>query len=392
MTIDPTMTLGSVAARIPGATRLLDRHGIDACCGGGRSIAAACALAGADTDAVVEELLAAEQAAPEPLRDWSLAPVQALVDHIVLVHHHFTRTELSRVTSLVARVAREGGLVASQVDELTNLIGALCADLLPHMEKEERALFPTILALETDDAAGPGALPGLRLGRPMAVMERDHRMVTELLSELRQATHAYAVPAGAPRSLASLYGALEALDHDLRQHINLEENVLFPRARAAEEGLLAKRRSPPSGEKLERAMTDVLHAHESFQAMLDDAADAAQHLAGNPTSYTAGAHCTTAWKFVFAYALPHLEHEDTKEFPALERAGAPPEAIYLLGEDHRVLRELAARLAVAGLRPGADALSEEASGLLVRFLRMFDWHIAREEQMLRDVVTELSAR
>jgi len=62
------------------------------------------------------------------------------------------------------------------------------------------------------------------------MMMYEHDTAGELLRELRAATSDYTVPTDACMSYRTLYGALEAFEQDLHQHVHLENNVLFPRA------------------------------------------------------------------------------------------------------------------------------------------------------------------
>ncbi len=75
------LSLGQLARRIPGATRLFDAHRLDFCCGGNKTLRAAAAAAGVDTAPIVEELrLLAEIAAasvtgrtPRPPSWWNIS-------------------------------------------------------------------------------------------------------------------------------------------------------------------------------------------------------------------------------------------------------------------------------------------------------------------------------
>ena len=58
--------------------------------------------------------------------------------------------------------------------------------------------------------------------------------------QIRKATGNYALPDDACPTFRALYEELERMEEDLHQHIHLENNILFPRAIAAES-------RPPSG-------------------------------------------------------------------------------------------------------------------------------------------------
>jgi regulator of cell morphogenesis and NO signaling len=51
-----------------------------------------------------------------------------------------------------------------------------------------------------------------------------------VLVRMQKLTDGFTPPAGTCNTWRALYAGLEALDADLREHIHLENNVLFPRA------------------------------------------------------------------------------------------------------------------------------------------------------------------
>lgn len=137
---------------------------------------------------------------------------------------------------------------------------------------------------------------------------------------------------------------------------------------------------------VQHSIAALLHAHERVDGVLEgllEVAAGANHTTGRhtPTEYA-----RAAWRFVFGHTLPHLESEETYHFPLLARAGAPLEALYLLGEDHAVLRQLARRLAEGGVHEHATEISDEMVQLLKRFIAMFRWHAEREETILAEII------
>jgi regulator of cell morphogenesis and NO signaling len=63
--------------------------------------------------------------------------------------------------------------------------------------------------------------------------------VGEILRELRTLTRDYTAPEDGCASFRSLYMGLRNLEEDLHLHIYLESHLLFPRAIALEEAVLA---------------------------------------------------------------------------------------------------------------------------------------------------------
>jgi regulator of cell morphogenesis and NO signaling len=221
MDITADSRVGEIAAHHPLATRVFARHGIDFCCGGGVPLRQACERRGVAADMLIAEMQRELAGTPGTDAGWLEAPLSDLVEHIVQRYHEPLREELPRLEAMSRKVARvhaerdpEGRLPA-----ILSTLLALKAELEGHMEREERVLFPLLLA------HGEAA--------PVEPFIDDHREAGEALARLRQLTESYQAPADACNTWRALWAGLEALEGALHEHIHLENNVLFPRATAA---------------------------------------------------------------------------------------------------------------------------------------------------------------
>ena len=220
--------LGDLVAELPARAEVFDRLGLDYCCHGQRPLAEACAEAGLDPAEVAAALDA--PAAPQTGSSASRLEPAALADHIEATHHAYLHAELPELTALAAKVLDVHGERHPELAEVRRLVGDLHADLEPHMQKEERVLFPAIRAL----VGGTRDFPFGTVRNPISVMMAEHDQAGELLAQLRSATAGYVVPDDGCASYRSLYARLEQLEADTHLHIHLENNVLFPAALALE--------------------------------------------------------------------------------------------------------------------------------------------------------------
>ena len=231
--MNPNKTVREFALEVPGATRLFEKMGIDYCCGGNRSIADACMAAHLTVEDVLSSLEATQTVTGENDQvDFRNEKLANLIDHILSTHHVFTREEIDRLGALMQKVFGKHAGNHPELEELQSLFQMLSYELGPHMMKEERVLFPYILAIE-DAAANHrtlGVPPFGTVTNPIRMMMFEHDNAGSLLKRMRQVTSDYSVPADACISFQTLYKALEAFEKDLHQHIHLENNVLFPRA------------------------------------------------------------------------------------------------------------------------------------------------------------------
>ena len=232
--INTEMTVREVAIELPQSTRLFEELKIDYCCGGNQPLAAACASAGVDVDNVMEML--AEVSRPNSqdtsALDFQKTSLPQLITHILDTHHVFTKSEIERLQALAGKVIDAHGRNHPELLELGELLRQLCADLKPHMFKEEQILFPYIVAMSqaADQHGRSPFAPFGTVNNPIRMMMREHDTAGQILRELRMLTSDYSVPPDACISYQTLYQALENFEKDLHQHIHLENNILFPKA------------------------------------------------------------------------------------------------------------------------------------------------------------------
>ncbi len=220
MMIQSDSIVGQLAAEHPLATRVFHRHGIDFCCDGGRKLQEACAAQGLDTGMVLEEIRKELSNTTIPEERWGQAPLEDLVQHILVAYHGPLKEELPRLESMARKVLEvHGDKDPETLSEVVEVYAGLKAELSQHMVKEEQILFPMI-------EQGQGAMAG----GPVSVMKHEHDSAGAALRRLRELTKDYQVPPGACNTWRALWHGLAALEESLHQHIHLENNILFPRA------------------------------------------------------------------------------------------------------------------------------------------------------------------
>ena len=231
--MDSTKTVREYALEIPAATRIFEKLGIDYCCGGGKSLADACARIGVALEEVLRSF--ETQARSDETNadgEWQTLSQEKLIAHIVEKHHVFTREELVRIDVLLAKVCGVHGQTHPELFHIQDQFAKLRGELEPHMSKEESVLFPYVVRMEEAAMANQRS-PRASFGtvrNPVRMMMAEHDAAGYILGKIREASSDYTVPADGCISYKTLYSALAELEVDLHQHIHLENNILFPRA------------------------------------------------------------------------------------------------------------------------------------------------------------------
>jgi len=240
MSVIAEKTVRELALDNPAATRIFEKLGIDYCCGGNRSLEQACRAANLPIQQVLDSLEIAEgiARAAQSVRNWKTEPLIELVVHIKNTHHKYTRAEIERLGPLFAKVCSVHGQNHQELVGIRTTFGNLAHELTMHMMKEEMALFPYIVRMEEAVIQHEPVLPPPfgSVQNPVSMMEQEHESAGNALRVMRQASNNYCPPQDACVSYQTLYSALAEIEADLHQHIHLENNILFPRAIAMENG------------------------------------------------------------------------------------------------------------------------------------------------------------
>lgn len=144
------------------------------------------------------------------------ADASALIDLILVRYHDTHRREFPEAIALARKVE---AVHAEQPDcprGLADHLAIMLDDLESHQQREEQVLFPMIRG---------GGSPMIRF--PIGRMMTEHEDVAGQLQTLRELTHDFTCPPGACRTWQALSALCRKLDADLREHMRLENEVLF---------------------------------------------------------------------------------------------------------------------------------------------------------------------
>lgn len=225
MTIHPSEAIGTIVARFPHTAKVLQRHQIDYCCGGDRSLAEACQERSLDTDQVLASLAEAIATAPDAHTNWQTADLDDLIEHIETTHHVFLRDTLPQLSQLTEKILRVHGTRHPELLALFQVVSKLRMELELHLFMEETDLFPKIRRyLERKDIHRHDAAL-----RSVREREDEHEQAGALLHQIEHVTNHFHVPEDACGTFESTYRLLDELVHDTYTHVHLENNILFTR-------------------------------------------------------------------------------------------------------------------------------------------------------------------
>ncbi|MCC6320838.1 MAG: iron-sulfur cluster repair di-iron protein [Phycisphaerales bacterium] len=241
MTINAQATIGQMVTERPSRARVFERVGIDYCCGGGKTLEAACAAKGLQTGSVLAELEASDAArGSEAVTDWEAQGAGALADHVERTHHEYLKRELPRLTALTAKVAAVHGPSDATLVELRDVYATFAAEMMEHMMKEEKILFPWIRALASGQAPAAHSPICSGIKNPVRMMMAEHEDSGAALEKMRELTRGFKPPPQACNTYRAMLDGLAELESDTHTHVHKENSILFPMAVKLEEALGAR--------------------------------------------------------------------------------------------------------------------------------------------------------
>jgi len=240
----PTQSIREIVTFHPSAASVLHRFDIDLCALGDKSLDEACAEQQLSVDQVLEKLADAEadEGGASPF-DPSALPLARLIQHIVRVHHHCVRQELPRLAEMASKLVVKRSDEHPELKRVAELVAELRDHLLAHIQKEEMVLFPFISRMDQESIAEypPDHARFRSVTDPVVIMRQQHETAHHLVAEIRRLTDGYKPPASACATLSAFLAGLQAFEADLGQHVQLENDVLFPRAIEMEAVLNSRR-------------------------------------------------------------------------------------------------------------------------------------------------------
>jgi regulator of cell morphogenesis and NO signaling len=236
MTATLDMTIRDIVADDFRAAAVFQRHGIDFCCKGNRSVEEACRGGSVSAERILAEVAdatAAPAAGGPRFNSWDVGMLAA---YIVANHHGFVRQAMPILQTHTRKIAAVHGAAHPELREVAALIEGIAEEMASHMMKEEEILFPYVTGLgpaSRGEAAHPSA-PFGTVNNPIRMMEMEHESVGDATARIRALTDGYRIPEDACTTYRICLQELEAFERDLHEHVHLENNILFPKAKRLE--------------------------------------------------------------------------------------------------------------------------------------------------------------
>ena len=227
-----TTEVGDIVAGDYRTAAVFEKHGIDFCCGGAVTLAAACAAKAIDPSVLARELEAATRTPARQDADHGNWTLTRLIDHIKAIHHAYVKANAAQTGAYARKIADVHGDRHPELAEIAAAFDQMATELTAHLAQEEEVVFPAIKRAEAAGRTGsaPEATDVETIARGIETLVREHEEVGSALHHVRDLAMGYGLPPDACATWSLTYERLQAFEADLHKHVHLENNLLFPRA------------------------------------------------------------------------------------------------------------------------------------------------------------------
>ena len=230
-------TVGEIVKANYKASDVFKKYGVDFCCGGNKTVAAVCEAKGIDKEVILAELDEKLKTSNETGIPYDELPLDFLALHIQKKHHRYVEESIPVLNEYLAKIVQVHGAQHPELSEIASLFRASAGELTMHMKKEELMLFPYVQKLaklrESNTSEWEKPVFG-SVQNPISQMEQEHEAEGNRFRKIAMLSNDYTPPADACNTYMVTFKKLKEFEEDLHLHIHLENNILFPKAKALE--------------------------------------------------------------------------------------------------------------------------------------------------------------
>ena len=217
-----SLSIGDVVTQHPELVGVFMKYKVDFCCGGDRNVIEAIQKDTDELDELIDDAEVAMEAALNFQMEGKSIPLsefsnEQLIDRILTTHHRYLKETLPKLSELMFKILGVHGEHHPELFDIHKIFGTLKTELEGHLIKEEKQLFPRIIA------------GGAEVRALIEELEAEHVGAGDALHELTELTDHFTVPSDACTTYGLTYKMLQELVTDMYMHVHTENNVLFKR-------------------------------------------------------------------------------------------------------------------------------------------------------------------
>jgi len=224
-------------------SKVFKKYNIDYCIEGKKNLFTICKKRNIDLQKITDDLKAVNTNIYY-LQNYNSWELNFLIHFLSDIHHDYKEENILLLKEYGHKIAEAYTNEYKELKEINTLIQDVTEEILEHMKNEETILFPYLKELlklkETKVKIKKSALPKIK---SIDDFEDEHFKIRLVFNRIAQLTKNYTIPKNVCDSFKLLFTRLEKFDNELQDHIHIENNILFPKAKELERKVLAQDKS-----------------------------------------------------------------------------------------------------------------------------------------------------
>ena len=223
-------TIAQIVSSDIRTSKIFKKYDIDFCCGGGKQLSKVCKEKNIKKSIIIDEIKSLDN--KKNKNKFNNMELEVLIEHINTTHHTYVREMIPIINQFAKKVSKVHGTSNPETILIAEIFSELSNELLLHLIKEEKILFPHIIKLSSKKKNKRHFSTSKSYGKALneiRMMEWEHDEAGNSLKQIKQLTNNYTLPPHACNTFKALYHNLKEFQDDLHIHIHLENNILLPK-------------------------------------------------------------------------------------------------------------------------------------------------------------------
>jgi regulator of cell morphogenesis and NO signaling len=230
--ITPDSSVGELVKLNFRTAQIFQANKIEYCCEGNKSVSDACKESEVNPEQLIRQLeavLSQERPDSEYLNNLDL---NEICTYIVKRHHAYARENIPFLKKNLEKLFQVHGEQYPELLKINELLNIFTEDFTMHMQKEEIMLFPFIQGLQSakKDKSPLPRSPFRSISNPIVMMMAEHQNEGQIFDKICALYANLRIPGNSCTTYEVTLKQLKDFENDLHIHVQIENNILFPRA------------------------------------------------------------------------------------------------------------------------------------------------------------------
>ena len=222
-------------------SKVFKEFNIDYSIEGNKNFLTVCEHKNIDSKKIINKLVAAHKDVYY-LQNYNSWKLDFLIEFLSEIHHNYKEENILILKQYSKKVADLYSKEYPELLEVNNIIQGVSEEILEHMKNEETILFPYLNELlKLENASSTSKYNSSKKLKIIDSFEDEHYKIRKTFQKIATLTNYYILPENICNSFKLLYIKLKNFDDRLQEHIHIENNILFPKAKKLQFKVFSKK-------------------------------------------------------------------------------------------------------------------------------------------------------